>query len=352
MKSLKAWLAKRFPDEYSTRAERRSLPGLEALHWSGSHLCKHNIKDISSTGIYLVTDERWPQGTLSPLILACSDVSEPTVFPERPYLAAKPTDHQILVQTKAVRWGSDGIGLTFVLPKCMELWLWKKEDQVEAAEILKEFRIAQALAFLHRICPSAEQELKLLFREGLSNIRTVAAVEISLAAEKMLSELRDFDGMMAAHQVVMRVIECGSWAEDELTKRFWAGILATSCRSVETDESNLVFIDLLSEFATIDTRLFNAICRRAKKVASNAGVVTALPVTLTSKEMIEITGAHDLIKIDRNLFQMCLLGLLEERAKGKFFQFSEDATVTPTSLGLEMYARCNGHRGSIKEFYA
>lgn len=352
MKSLKSWLSQKFPDEYSTRAERRPLPGLEALHWTGSHLSRHNIKDISSTGIYLLTNERWPQGSVNPLILACNDLPEKIYLPDKPYLPENSTDHQILVQTKAVRWGDDGIGLSFVLPKCMELWLWKKEDQVEAAEILKEFRIARALAFFTRICPSVTQDLKLLFREGLSNIRIACAIEIALAAEEAVAKLPNADTMQASERIVMRVVENGSWAEDERTRQFWSGLLFSSCQSVEADDSNLVFVELLSEFATIDTRLFDIACRRAKKNISEAGVVTALPVTLTSTEMVQITGAHDLIKIDRNIFQMHLLGLLEERIKGKFFQFSEDAQLTLTSLGLEMYARCNGHRGSVREFYA
>jgi hypothetical protein len=28
-----------------------------------------------------------------------------------------------------------------------------------------------------------------------------------------------------------------------------------------------------------------------------------------------------------------------------------DTTVAPTGLGLELYARCNGHRGTAQKFY-
>ena len=52
------------------------------------------------------------------------------------------------------------------------------------------------------------------------------------------------------------------------------------------------------------------------------------------QDLIEIAGAHDLMKIDRNIFQLANLGLLEPRLKSKYFNFEQDANLTPTALGL------------------
>jgi len=67
--------------------------------------------------------------------------------------------------------------------------------------------------------------------------------------------------------------------------------------------------------------------------------------------LIQIAGAHDLMKIDRNIFQLANLGLLEPRVKSKYFNFEQDANLTPTALGLELFARCQGHRGAPHEYY-
>ncbi len=339
MKSLKSWLNKAFPEDRHPRAERRSVPGLEALHWTGSHPGLNSIRDISSTGMYVLTEERWPTGSENPIILTSSDVPKDS------------PDHEVMVQTKAVRWGEDGIGLSFVLPSCMELWLWLKDEPREPAEILREFRIARALGFLRRICPSAEQELKLLFREGLSNIRIENAVKIALRAEEMIAIEPSADKMQSPHNIVMRVVEDGSWAEDEISQQFWAGILATSCAVLGSDESNLIYIEILSQLGMIPSRIFSTACSTSTKVVSDTGSVTALPVILTSDQLIEIADAHDLMKIDRNLMQLSDLGLVDERIKSKYFSFTEDANVTPTTFGLEMYARCHGHRGDVHKFY-
>ena len=74
MQSLKNWFKKTFPDEPTPRAERRNVPGLEAFHWTGSSPGLDNIKDISSTGIYLQTNERWPTGEINPIRLTCEDL--------------------------------------------------------------------------------------------------------------------------------------------------------------------------------------------------------------------------------------------------------------------------------------
>jgi len=342
VKSLKSWFEKAFPQQtvQQSRAERRPVPGLEAIHWTGSSPGLDIVRNISATGMYLVTRERWPQGEVNPVRL---------VYPE---LTDDSPDRQVTLQTKAVRWGEDGMGLTFILPECMDLWLWKSDGLIEPEDILSEFRTARSLSFLRRICPSATQELKLLFREGLSNIRIANAIGITHRAEAMLAAERDFDRLRAPQNVVMRVVQEGSWADDGITQQLWAGILATACTLMGDDESNLPYIDLLAELAAIDGRLFTTACTKSQKVFANSGAVSAQPVICTAQELIDIAGAHDLMKIDRNIFQLANLGLLEPRVKSKYFNFEQDANLTPTALGLELFARCQGYRGAPHDYYA
>jgi hypothetical protein len=86
------------------RAPREILPGLAAYYWNGAAPEPHGIRDISSTGLYLVTEERWYPGTLVLMTLQRTDCGEEI------------EERSISVQSRAVRWGSDGVGLKFVLP--------------------------------------------------------------------------------------------------------------------------------------------------------------------------------------------------------------------------------------------
>jgi hypothetical protein len=86
------------------KAERLPAQELAAFFWTGAAPVEHRIRDISSTGLYLLTDERWYLGTLVKMTLQKRD--DGVSYSER----------AIAVQSKAVRWGEDGVGLEFVVP--------------------------------------------------------------------------------------------------------------------------------------------------------------------------------------------------------------------------------------------
>jgi hypothetical protein len=91
------------------RAPREDALGLAAYYWNGAAPEAHGIRDISSAGLYLVTEERWYPGTLLLMTLQRTDVGEKTA------------ERAIAVQSRAVRWGHDGVGLQFILPDSKDL---------------------------------------------------------------------------------------------------------------------------------------------------------------------------------------------------------------------------------------
>lgn len=107
------------------RAPREAAPGLAAYYWNGSAPEPHGIRDISSSGLYVVTEERWYPGTLVLMILQQTDKGE------------EMAERSIAVLSRAVRWGQDGVGLQFVLAED------KTGKQADAASALgadrKEF---------------------------------------------------------------------------------------------------------------------------------------------------------------------------------------------------------------------
>ena len=87
------------------KAPREAAPGLAAYYWTGGPPEAHQIRDISSTGLYVVTEERWYPGTLVLMTIRNSAVGEEIA------------ERTICVHSRAVRWGKDGVGLQFVLQK-------------------------------------------------------------------------------------------------------------------------------------------------------------------------------------------------------------------------------------------
>jgi len=90
-------------------SKRHPLPGLVAYYWTGGAPQAFHIADISNVGLYLLTDERWFPGTMILMTL------------QRTNTDGDDPDDFISVLTKVIRWGSDGVGLTFVPSNTVDL---------------------------------------------------------------------------------------------------------------------------------------------------------------------------------------------------------------------------------------
>ncbi len=101
---LVRWLS---PDP--RKAPRGPAPGLAAYYWTGAPPEAHRIRDVSSSGLFLVTDERWYLGTRILITLQRMGCGEGVA------------QRFIAVQSRAVRWGQDGVGLQLELPNARDM---------------------------------------------------------------------------------------------------------------------------------------------------------------------------------------------------------------------------------------
>ena len=79
-------------------------PLLVAYYWDGAAPASHAIQNISSTGFYLSTKERWLPGTMVTMTLQRTDIA----------LGHSGTEPHIAVLSKVVRLDDDGVGFTFI----------------------------------------------------------------------------------------------------------------------------------------------------------------------------------------------------------------------------------------------
>jgi hypothetical protein len=98
---IKSWLSKQ-PSRDRLIAPRRRWPHLEAYDSENNAVAPHTVRDISATGLYLMTDERWPLGTRVRMSLQRTDgLDDASMIPTT-------------VELRVTRWGADGVGLEFV----------------------------------------------------------------------------------------------------------------------------------------------------------------------------------------------------------------------------------------------
>ena len=342
MSASRYWF--RLPFVYRARAERRESPALAAVHWDGSNPRQSAVANISATGAYLLTRKKWERGELLSLTL------------QRAGAVENAPNRRFTIQARSVRRDKGGVGVAFLMPRGADLRLWQSEiraelPQTEPEDVIREFRLAAAIAFIHRVSPAAAEAAKMLYRERLSNYRLDGAIEIALYAEELIALEPNAASLQVHPAVLFRILEDGSWAETEWIQHYWAGILATACVAGHSSSSHMKFADLLSQLTTIQARIFAGSCTRATITAGRNGSISADPLTCSAEELVQIADTHDRVHIERDIRHLVELGLIEKSVKWKFFSQIDEALVTPTPMALELYARCHAHRGDVAEFY-
>jgi hypothetical protein len=331
----KAWIQKLGYAE-NPRAERRFPSGFAARRRDNSASKPATIRNISSTGLHLLTEERWPLGELIPLTLEVERVSE------------DPSAPRIAVQARVVRHTKDGIGLSFVLPEGLDPDLWDVLLRNAVVlrgpkEILHTLRVLRTVLFLCRLCHAEAHEAILLLGGELDEARTENALEIAHGAEKLLASEPDADRMRAHPPLVASILRKGSWADD-FTKQLWSGLLATSCTVEGTDESNTVFVDLLVNVTHHQSRILIAACTNALELMSGTGCPPPARIILTPEEMIRVTGMYDLSRIAMYVAYLFNSGIIEKVFDFTSYLPTESFDITPSRQGLELFERCKGHR--------
>jgi hypothetical protein len=97
-----AWL-KEGPN-HTKRAARYPQPGIAAYWWDGGIPTARDVKDISTTGAFLNTGERWYPGTILTV----------TLQEESKDLETADSASSVSLPCKVVRHGLDGVGVSFM----------------------------------------------------------------------------------------------------------------------------------------------------------------------------------------------------------------------------------------------
>jgi hypothetical protein len=312
---------------------------LEVFYAAGSKQMRSRVKDMSATGVYLQTDERWLPGTRVLLTLQRTGLLGQRLGPPLP------------LRARSVRAGEDGVALTFV-PDSLDAVAWRGL-MTQASElngripsvqndIVGQFSTAQALAFLIRICPSAKIEILKFVTETLGDQKAMRAIEIGRMAQEKLDDQEGSPTREVPSELLLRVLEVGSDAQDELMRHAWAGLLASSCLAEEEESTSWRCVELLTQFLPGHIQILTLACERAAEKGWEPGFIFTERIDCPAVEIRRLTGIRDLAGVEQDLNHLHQLGLLEPTARANSFDSIVDANITPTPEGLKMFARCNG----------
>lgn len=333
------WLALDEPPPERRKVIRLLLEGLHAYEATGDPSRRYVVRDICPPGLYVRSDEPWQEGDLLSLVLVKEGATD------------KDAEQRVSIKARVVRRDQEGVGVAFVFPEGTEFQPWqrartKRSDETEADFILRELRLARALGFLHCICPWAADEINHALLDRFSNKRVAGAVEITLKAEGILLARGHLGQPFVPSDLLIRILEGGSWIEDDWIRKMWAGLLVSSGSADGQDRSNLHFIDLLARLTPIHLRIFCFVCHRGVEALATGQSEAALDLYSTAEELMEATDSHSFPRIQQSIGQLSSVGLFTETARPSYEGIDDKSKMrtTPTPLGLKMFARCSGHR--------
>jgi len=173
-----------------------------------------------------------------------------------------------------------------------------------------------------------------------------------LKLRKKLDELGGEYGQ-AHPRMVMKILSEGSWTEDEKLKSFWSGLLASSCTGDGKDDSNVIFLNILSQITSLQARVIEYSCSNASVRVSEQKLLYAEIQEMTIEELMKIVESDDIHRIDLEMDHLSNIGLTGgiDVTRGGIGLNTGVADITPPTLALQMYARCNGYIGPFENFY-
>jgi hypothetical protein len=303
------------------------------------------VKDISSTGIYLITEKRLRTGEMITLTLQESGEAE------------NRSENQISIHARVARHGQDGVGLSFVLPPGVDAVLWgvlvrNIVTLTQPEQIAYMFRTLRTILFLCRLCQSEAAEAILLLDGQLDHERTDNLLTIALNAEKLLSSEPDGERMRCHPTLLASILREGSWTKDETLMRLWTNLLIASCSVEAPDNSNQPLASLMIHITPSQAQIFLYACERALKATPGVEIPSAGAVVLTPPELATLTDRSDATRNTTDVVYLFHLGLVQKEPNLTSFTADDGIDITPTSLGLEFYKHCCGERRKLPQHLA
>ena len=218
----------------------------------------------------------------------------------------------------------------------------------DAVSCVTKAAVEGAAAFLGRICLPAAEEIGLLFQDKVKAWRAKNALAIVNEAEARFEKFKQDPNVHAHPRLVAATIEHGSWIGDKTVQDMWAGLLSSSCSPDGKDESNLIFINLLSQLTSLQVRVLNYACENVQKTVSPVGlIIEKKALFMEISDLQKIAGTDNIHRLDRELDYLRSLELIHVGFQTGVLRVN----ITPSALALNLYVRCQGFTGSPVEYF-
>ncbi len=312
--------------------QRMDAKGLTVSYSAGSQQKSVRIGNISPTGLYLATEERWAPGTSILLTLG-----EKSVFESY-------SRSQVKLFAKCVRVDLNGAGLAFAHAHVDRAkWLdamSKAPSMIAENHPVHVFRYTRALAFLFHISPSSEGQILKLMTETFSRERCERAVEIALMAADILESESCNSRSDLSPNIVLQILERAVEVDEEEARGYWARLLAVCSLADSQDDLNLALLNSLATLNLFHLRILTAAWSLTSEAEQKASPASSDAAVCTVEEIQAIAGIANEESVESTVHDLHEFGLLASTVKAAFGVRFTKLNLSLTELGIKFCDRC------------
>ena len=218
-------------------------------------------------------------------------------------------------------------------------------DLETARELIKI--ASTASDFLEAICLPAAEEIGVILRDKLRIWRLKNITPILQESKAMLEKRGSLDNIKCHPRIAVKIIEEGSLIEDPDLQRMWAGLFASSCTKDGTDETNLIFANILAQLSSAQARIIN-LPFEGNYTRYQHDELEFTDVEKERSELVNYTGLPNWGVLMRELDHLNSLGLISYSLRS-----NPQRTIIQihyNEAALRLYARCQGYTDTLQQF--
>lgn len=213
--------------------------------------------------------------------------------------------------------------------------------------------------FLNTICSPAAVEFGLMLNDKMRYWRLNNIIRMVKKSQGKYTFIDDKLQLKVNPRIGVEIIENASWQDNDEILGMWAGLLASSITENGSDDSNLIFINIIKSLTGMQCSILNYICQNAKVIYDKNGLISSdSKWELSLERVYKIANNSDISRLDLEIDHLRSMELLTDGGflgGGSGFHLNQEdftkITLAPTSLALHLYARANGYKVTSDYFH-
>lgn len=172
-------------------------------------------------------------------------------------------------------------------------------------------------------------------------------IKIAHRAKELLDQNKVAEKVLPLGFLIPLLDKIGYVFQSEL-QEMWAGLIASSCSNDETDETNLIFLNLLSQLSSSQAKIISLPFIEGKYSPYQHDDMEYTTIDKERSELIKYAGLSNWGILRRELDHLDSLGLVGYSIRSN--QQVSCVELRYEEAALRLYMRCEGYKGTLQDF--